>query len=58
MADDPTCNCPIVIVALAFLIAAAAIATGAILGWLAGALTYAGLWLAAFGAMIFRVCHG
>lgn len=55
MSDPRTCNCPIIMIALAFLIAATAIATGAIYGWLTGGLVYVGLWLAVFVVLVFRV---
>lgn len=58
MADHEACNCPIVLVALGFLIAAVALATSAIYGWLAGALTYVCLWLGAAVSLFFRVRHG
>ena len=51
---DQTCNCPIVMVALAIPIAAIGLAPGAIYGWLAGALTYVGLWLITIVLLIFR----
>ncbi len=55
MSKPRTCNCPVVMIALAFLIAATGIAAGAIYGWMAGALAYAGLWLAVFMGLFFRI---
>lgn len=58
ISEKRTCNCPVILVGLAVLIAATGIATGAIYGWMAGALAYFGLWLAVFVALFFRVRHG
>lgn len=54
MSDNSSCNCPIIMIALAFLIAATGIAIGAIYGLLAGALAYVGLWLVLLTALFAR----
>lgn len=58
MSDPRPCNCPVILVGLAFLIAATGIATGAIYGWMVGAMAYVGLWLTVFVGLFLRVRHG
>lgn len=50
--DHPDGGCVIVLVAAGFLITGVALTVVAIFGLLAGVLTYAGLWLAAFAVLI------